>query len=107
MKQLTKDQIQELYKLVERNAIKYYDVQLEINDHYATAIEEIWGTEPDLSFYYAQKRVYKEFWDFKTLENEKRKSLEKQYKIALWNDLRNWISFPKILFSGLLSYIRI
>lgn len=99
MKKLTRVQVEELFKLVERNAIKYYDVQLEIVDHYATAIEEIWQKEPNLSFYHAQKRVYEEFWDFKSLETEKRKSLEKKYRLAMWNSFKEWFSFPKILIS--------
>ncbi len=67
MKQVTQEETQELFNLVERHAIKYYDVQIEIVDHYASAIEEIWENEPDLSFLEAQKRIYREFWDFKTL----------------------------------------
>lgn len=99
MKKLTRVQVEELFKLVERNAIKYYDVQLEIVDHYATAIEEIWQNEPNLSFYHAQKRVYNEFWDFKNLEMEKRKFLEKKYRLAMWKSFKEWFSFPKILIS--------
>jgi len=105
MKQLTKAETQELFDLVERHAINYYDVQIEIVDHYASAIEEIWGNEPDLSFIAAQKRVYREFWDFKTLEEQKRIALEKQYKSALWKGVKEWFSFPKIVFSLILFLI--
>jgi len=66
-KQLTTDQIKELHKLVQRNAIKYYDVEVEIVDHYASAIEAIWEEDSSISFYRAQMMVYKEFWDFQSI----------------------------------------
>ncbi len=83
MKSLTKEETQELFNLVERHDIKYYDVQIEIVDHYASAIEEIWENEPDLSFLDAQKQVYREFRDFKNLEKEKWKALGKGYENRL------------------------
>ena len=105
MRQITKEETQELFNLVERHAIKYYDVQVEIVDHYASAIEEIWEKEPDLSFLAAQKRVYWEFWDFKTLEETKRQALEKQYKRVLWQGVKEWFSFPKVMLSLVLFLI--
>ena len=86
-KQLTNEQIQVLHDLVQRNAITYYDVEVEIVDHYASAIEAIWEKEPDLSFYQAQKRVYEEFWDFRGLEQEKMKQRRKRnppHSSSLW-----------------------
>ena len=104
MRQLTVTETQELFRLVERHAIKYYDVQIEIVDHYASAIEEIWETEPHLSFLEAQKRVYKEFWDFKTLEEVKTKALGKSYEKQWAEELKSWLKFPKIIVSLFLGY---
>ncbi|MFK7982624.1 MAG: hypothetical protein AB8G86_21780 [Saprospiraceae bacterium] len=101
MRQVTPTETQELFNLVERHAIKYYDVQIEIVDHYASAIEEIWENEPDLSFLAAQKRIYKEFWDFKTLEFEKRKSLNKRFNKAIWTIFRQWFKLPKLILTVL------
>lgn len=97
MKQLTKAEIQELFDLFKSHAIEYYDVQLEILDHYATSIEEIWETEPTLSFNDAKNRVYKEFWDFKDLEKTKRKILEKKYEKEFLTEIKSWFTLPKIL----------
>ncbi len=97
MKQITQEETQELFNLVERHAIKYYDVQIEIVDHYASAIEEIWENEPDLSFLDAQKRVYREFWDFKTLEEEKRKALIKKINKRIWKTFSSWMKLPKLI----------
>jgi len=104
MKQLTPTETQGLFQLVERHAIKYYDVQIEIVDHYASAIEKIWETEPHLSFLEAQKRVYQEFWDFKNLETEKRKALEKGYEKQLLEELKTWLQVPKLILSLLFGY---
>ena len=109
MKKIAKEEANELFKLVERHAIQYHDVQIEIVDHYASAIEETWETEPDLSFLEAQKRVYKEFWDFKSLEEGKRKALEKGYEKRLFSALKIWLKLPRIilsiLFGGLIFQI--
>lgn len=96
-KQLTTAQIQELHKLVQRNAIKYYDVELEIVDHYASAIEAIWEQEPELSFYEAQMRVYKDFWDFRGLEQEKIRQVTKQANKEIWYALKSMFIWPKLV----------
>lgn len=88
MKELTSDQIQELHRLVERNAIGHYDVKLEIVDHYASAIETIWAKDPNVSFYQAQLSVYKDFWDFKGLVEDKRMTLYKQAKKETWIQIK-------------------
>jgi len=97
MKQLTNDQIKELHKLVERNAIKYYDVEVEIVDHYATAIEEIWAKDPSVSFYRAQMMVYKEFWDFQGLVKDKSLVLRQRANKELWGHLKEAFTWPKII----------
>lgn len=96
-KQLSTAQIQALHKLVQRNAIKYYDVEVEIVDHYASAIEAIWEEEPELSFYQAQMRVYKEFWDFKGLEKEKMKQISLRAHQDAWKQIKDLFRWPKIL----------
>lgn len=102
MKQLTKDEIQQLFDLVQGHAIKYYDVQVEIVDHFASAIEEIWETEPNLSFFHAKNRIYRQFWNFKQLEEEKRKALIKKYNKLSWRTLLDWMKFPKVVCTLLL-----
>ena len=96
-KQLTTAQIKELHKLVERNAIKYYDVEVEIVDHYASAIEEIWAEDPSISFYHAQMQVYKEFWDFKDLEKDKQQLLFANANKDCWKILKGMFGWPSIL----------
>jgi len=96
-KQLTTSQIQELHNLVQRNAIKYYDVEIEIVDHYASAIEAIWEKEPEVSFYQARERVYKELWDFQGIEQEKIRQVTKQANKNIWIALKSMFVWPKLV----------
>ncbi len=105
MKQLTTAQIQGLHKLAERNAIKYYDVEVEIVDHYASAIEEIWAEDPSVSFYHAQMKVYKEFWDFKGLETDKQQLLFANANKDCWKILKSMFGWPSILKLIVLSFL--
>jgi len=96
-KELTPTQIKELHNLVQRNAIQYYDVEVEIVDHYASAIEAIWEKEPEISFYQAQMRVYKEFWDFQKLQRDKEQQLSVQANHMAWNIIKEMFGWPKVL----------
>jgi hypothetical protein len=49
-KQLTSEQIENLFEFCEMHHVCYYDVQIELVDHMASAIEELWNTNPDLPF---------------------------------------------------------
>jgi len=101
-KQLTAEQIAILFNLTERNGVTYYDVQIEIVDHYASAIEKMWEVEPELNFYRAQERVYKEFWNLKGLERTKSQLLLKQANIPLIENYAHHILTVIILVWGLL-----
>lgn len=60
-RKLTEEQIDQLFAVCEKYEVKYYDVQIELVDHIACTIEEVWTTEPQLSFEEALFIVLKEF----------------------------------------------
>ncbi len=60
-RELSSEQIDRLFEFTYRKRVRYYDVQTEIVDHLATAIEELWKTKPDLPFEAALDRVYQSF----------------------------------------------
>ncbi len=105
MKQLSSDQIKELHDLVRRDAVGYYEVTLEIVDHYASAIETIWEKEPDLSFYQAQMRVYKEFWDFQGFQKKRQELLFKNARQEFLNKLKSLFGWPQIIELIILSFL--
>jgi hypothetical protein len=50
---LTDEQTRELYEFTLRKRVRYYDVQIEIVDHLACAIEDRLDREPTLPFHEA------------------------------------------------------
>lgn len=47
---LSNEQIEQLFDFCNFHNVKYYDVQLELVDHIATSIEELWKTESTIQF---------------------------------------------------------
>jgi len=60
-KQLSEAQIEHLHEFCEFHNVKYYDVQIELVDHLALAIEKLWETEPWLTFEEALVNVAEQF----------------------------------------------
>jgi hypothetical protein len=59
--ELTEEQIEELFAFCKKHYVRYYDVQLELVDHLANAIEEKMNTNKNISFEKALHEVYKGF----------------------------------------------
>jgi len=79
-KQLTQEQIDYLFDFVYRKRVRYYDVQVEIVDHLASAIEEKWRENPDLSFEQALDQVYNSFgiFGFAKVVEARERAVQKQ-----------------------------
>jgi len=60
-KQLTEAQIESLHMFCEFHGVKYYDVQIELVDHLASAIETRWETNPEMPFEEALVEVSEQF----------------------------------------------
>lgn len=60
-KTLTSEKIQQLHEFCDFHNMKYYDVQIELVDHLASAIEELWETKPQLPFEEALVEVSEQF----------------------------------------------
>ena len=50
MKNLSAEQIERLYVFTRQHYVEYYDVQTELVDHLASAIEKHWQEDPDQDF---------------------------------------------------------
>ncbi len=61
---LSKEQIQKLYTFTHQHYVEYYDLQTELVDHLANAIEEQWQENPKLSFDEALQIEFKKFGVF-------------------------------------------
>ncbi|MBT8221380.1 MAG: hypothetical protein KJP00_16250 [Bacteroidia bacterium] len=104
--ELTKQQIQHLFTFVRSKYIRYYDVQLELVDHLASAIEEEMSQESGLTFEQALNRVYSRFpiTGFNEFLQEKTKALNKYWRRRFWSYMKQYFTPPKIILTLLFSF---
>ena len=98
---LTPKQIQELYKFTRQHFVEHYDVQTELVDHLANDIEQIWKTQPNLSFEDARNISFKKFGVFGFMEvvESRAKALNKKYWKLVWDIFKQFFNIPHILIS--------
>ncbi len=101
---LTEEQIERLFYFCTSNGVLYYDVQVELVDHMANAVEIEMQADPILTFEKAIGKVYRNFGysGFENLVNEKEKMAEKQIKRLFWKLFKSHFGWPKVLFFLLL-----
>lgn len=113
-RKLTTEQIEELHEFCYFQSIFHYDVQVELVDHLASAIEERWKTNPAMPFQDALYKVDQKFGShagFVIIRQEKEKALRKKYRRLLWQFVADYYKFPKImvtlsLFLGIYTALR-
>lgn len=107
MKQVTKEQIQELYQFTKAHRIRYYDLQTEVVDHLASAIEAKWAENPNLPFQKALKEVYTGFgiFGFGKLEDEKRATIHTKIKRNVWKYVQSFLTPPKVLWTLIVVFL--
>lgn len=99
--ELTKEQIQDLYKFTQQHFVEYYDVQTELVDHLANDIEQICKEEPSLSFEQARDKAFKKFgvFGFSDVVEERMWQMNKKYWEILFRFVKSWFKLPKIIVS--------
>jgi uncharacterized protein YneF (UPF0154 family) len=105
-KLLTIEQIEELHEFCYFRGVFHYDVQIEIVDHLATAIEKLWETNPILPFDEAMYTIGEQFGGdlgFSTFSQEKEKAVRKKYRRLLWQFVADYYRFPKIIVTIMLT----
>jgi hypothetical protein len=99
---LSAEEVEKLYTFCRQHNIRYYDVQVEIVDHFANAIEDTLFNEPGRSFDSVLEEVYQSFGGYKGLQRvqeQKRKVVEtrnRNLKLKLFLD---YFKPPKIAFT--------
>ncbi len=106
-KQLTKEQIESLHEFCEKHYVPYYDLQVELVDHLASAIESQWETEPELGFEKALNKTYSKFGviGFSKVRMEREKELLKKYRRLMWRYVGQYYKLPKIILTIALSFL--
>lgn len=104
---LNNEQIDQLYIFCEEKRVQYYDVQVELVDHLANAIEQKMKEEPTIHFEKALDQVYAEFGIFgfaKIVQEKEAAAYQKQRKL-FYKLLRERFKWPKILLLLLLTAV--
>jgi len=84
--------------------VEYYDLQTELVDHLANAIELEWESNPTLSFETLLNKEFKKFgvFGFMDVVEKKQKALAKRYNNWVWNHFKDFFKLPKIIGTVLL-----
>lgn len=98
-KQLTADQISYLFSFAESKHVKYKDIQYEIVDHLASAIEAELDAYPFLTFERATERVYGRFplTGFMQWMEQKEESLTKYWKGRQRKYMLRFLKLPQVV----------
>lgn len=95
-KKLTTAEIDKLYNFAENHGVAYYDLQSELADHLANAIEEQWEYSQNPDFNDALKASFASFGGngFDEVVAERKKALGKRYEKLMKKYLRQFFTFP-------------
>ncbi len=98
-KQLTPEQISDLFLFCDENEVKYCEVQIELVDHLASAIEQLWVENPKMSYENALWKVYDSFGasGFRKFRSIKEKALQRKYVRIQWTHIADFFRLPKII----------
>jgi hypothetical protein len=102
-KKLTEEQIKRLYTFTRKHFVDYYDLQTELTDHLANAIEARWQQQPGLSFDDALQQEFKKFgiFGFMTVVEQRQLALTKKYYKLFWGYFKDFFRLPKVIISVL------
>ncbi len=100
---LTQAQIQELDSYFRNCGIEWYDVRLELIDHFANILEIQLEKEPHLDFKEAIVTIHKNFGvnGFKELLKTKTKAVEKQFYKSAFKYFIGFFKLPRIILTSL------
>lgn len=108
---LNESQIEKLYQFTRQHFVEWYDLQTELVDHLANAIETQWQEFPNRTFDEALQIEFKKFgvFGFMDIVEKRQAALSKKYAKIIWSHFKNFFHLPQIIgtFSavGILFYI--
>lgn len=111
---LTTGQIEKLFAFTRQHFVEWYDLQSELVDHLANAIEQEWLQNPNRTFEEILNNEFKKFgvFGFMDVVEERQKFLNRKYTRLIWSYYREFFGLPKIiltvaLFIGLHTIIKL
>jgi hypothetical protein len=105
--QITPEQTKQLFQFCRQHQVYHYDVQIELVDHLAWAIEEQWEENPELSFDSAVKQSFEKFGEngFRKIYETRKKELNKKYSRLHLQYFYKFFRLPNILMTVVLTYV--
>ena len=78
---LNTQQIDRLYQFTRQHYVEYYDLQTELVDHLANAIEEQWQENPKITFEEVLQKEFKKFgvFGFMDVVEKRQAAMNKKY----------------------------
>lgn len=103
---LSAQQIDQLYAFTRQHFVEWYDLQSELVDHLANAIEQEWEQNPNRSFEEILNKEFQKFgvFGFMGVVEERQKFLNKKYSRLIWSYYREFFGLPKIILTVALVY---
>jgi len=98
---LTTEQIGYVSIYIQSFDIKWYELQVELTDHFVSIMEEIWNEAPALTFNQVKQRAEQRFGRkyFKEVEKERKIILQQEFNRSHWKMILGYVKFPKIIMS--------
>ncbi len=106
-KTVSEKQIECLFQFTREHYVEHYDLQVELVDHLANAIEERWEQTPELPFEECMNAEFKKFgvFGFMDVVEKRQKALRKKYRALIWQQVADFFQLPKILLTGSLTFL--
>ena len=104
---LSEEQIGELFAFCEKKYVRWYDVQVELVDKLAHAIEDRLAKDPSLLFETALRNVYEGYgiFGFSRIVSERMASVYQMQRRTYYGSLKSHFRWPKIGLTLLLATI--
>ncbi|MBB1192429.1 hypothetical protein DNC80_01945 [Flavobacterium sp. SOK18b] len=104
---LTTEQINQLYLFTRQHYIEYYDLQTELVDHLANAIETEWQQNPKLTFEEVLNKEFKKFgvFGFMDVVQSRQAALGKKYNSIVWEHFKEFFGIHKIVLTLAMTFL--
>lgn len=100
---LSAEQIGYVSNYIQSFDIKWYELQVELTDHFVSIMEEIWNEDHELTFHQVKYRAEQRFGRnyFEEVVQERKKILQKEFNRSQRKMVGEYLKFPKIIMSVL------
>lgn len=104
---LTTEQIDQLFAFTRQHFVEWYDLQTELVDHLANAIETEWQQNPKLTFDEVLNKEFKKFgvFGFMDVLEQRQMALGKKYNSLVWQHFKDFFGIPKIVLTIAMTLI--